>query len=318
MQLCDTAFTREGLTTALMIGFVCFVALLVVFVLQVPEPANFDWVSGWPAVAHVRHLGYYAAAIIGLCIGRFAIVISRPGWMATFAVATLAFALALWTGTRGAIAAAGAGLAVGMLLFPALRRRQVLLGVLGSSVVSVALVAWLPTPAGHLGLWRTVAATVSRSEAGIGSGRTDLWLRTLNAISQRPLFGYGDGQTFWIVPFEPVVGQPHNVLLQALLAWGVIGTACILILTVPFAIRTACGIRALGGEWLPPFLAMLVLAAYSAFDGTLYYTLPLSIFAACAGLVARGVLVRGSAMDRRSSHVSSVTIADARGMSPLS
>lgn len=294
MQLCDTEFKRETMTTAFMIGFVCFAAGLVVFVLRIPDPGKFDWVSGWPAVTHIRHLGYYAAAVIGLCIGRFAATAVRNHWKGTLPVATIAFTLAFWTGTRGAVAAAGAGFVAGMLLFPAMRRWQVWLGTLGSGVLSAGLVATLPVPAAHMGLYRSIAASVG-ANGSIDTGRTHVWWRTLNAIYERPLFGYGDGQMFSVVGLSYAV-QPHNVLLQTLLAWGVVGTVCIVILAVPFAIRTVRGVRSLSGERLPPVLAMLVLAAYSTFDGTLYYVLPVSIFAACVGLVAREGQVRQPSM----------------------
>ena len=87
-----------------------------------------------------------------------------------------------------------------------------------------------------------------------------------------------------VAPFYTMV-HPHNVVLQVLLAWGIVGAACILVLAAAFAIFALRRVRALQGWLVPPFLAMTALAIFSAFDGTLYHALPLSLFAACAGLI---------------------------------
>lgn len=287
MHLCGEAFERGSVTTAFMAGFALFALLFVAFVTQVPDPTTFNWVGALPAAIHIRHLGFYAGAVVGMCIGRFALVSGRTGWTATFAVATLGIALAMATGSRGNLVALGIAFAAGMLLLPALRQRQVVLGVLGSAVLGLVLASCLPLPEGLGGLGRAVAATTGGAPA---SGRTILWLSTIGAIWERPLFGHGEAQLAFVMKGENPE-HPHNFLLQVLLAWGVIGALCIAILAIPFALHTVRGVRRLGGEWLPPFLAMLVLLAYSAYDGTLYHPLSLSIFATCAGLVARGTLV---------------------------
>jgi O-antigen ligase len=153
--------------------------------------------------------------------------------------------------------------------------------------LGLALVSWLPVPNGAWGLWRTVAATIPQS-GDFTSGRTLLWLQTLDAISERPWFGYGDGQLSQVVAFarDGSLAQPHNIGLQIIFAWGLIGTSCVLVLAIPFAIRATRSVRFSGGEWLPSFLGMIVLIVYSGFDGTLFYPLTLAIFAACAGHVA--------------------------------
>jgi O-antigen ligase len=89
-----------------------------------------------------------------------------------------------------------------------------------------------------------------------------------------------------VATFSTMV-HPHNVVLQALLAWGLVGTSCIALLLGWMAWRIVPKVRIAGGDRVPAFVAMAVLAAYSLFDGTLYHILPLSLFAACAGIVAR-------------------------------
>ncbi|HEX2553161.1 MAG TPA: O-antigen ligase family protein [Microvirga sp.] len=281
VHLCGTAFDRGSLTTAIMAGFALFAALIVAFVLAIPDPAAFDWIGGLPAVSNLRHLGFYAGAVLGLCIGRLAVVRSRVGYAATVAVAALAFALPLWNGTRGTFAAVGGALVLGLVLFPHLRRPRVLAGLLAGLVLGGALVSRLPVPNELWGPQRMVATATN---GDVSSDRNNLWLVTIGSIATRPLFGHGEGQ------IQAATGRgeihPHNSVLQVLHAWGFAGAACVFVLALLFARFALRTVRARGGECLPPAMAVIVLAVYSAHDGTLLFPLSVSLAAACAGLVA--------------------------------
>ena len=79
--------------------------------------------------------------------------------------------------------------------------------------------------------------------------------------------------------------HPHNIILQVLLAWGIVGLACVLTLGFYFARESIRLVRAGADELIPPFIAMAALAAPSLIDGSLHHLLPVSIFAACAGMM---------------------------------
>ena len=79
---------------------------------------------------------------------------------------------------------------------------------------------------------------------------------------------------------------PHNIALQLLLAWGAIGASCVLVLAAAYARRALPVVRADRGDLAAPVMAMATLFAFSLFDGALFYALPISLFAACAALVA--------------------------------
>lgn len=287
-------FGAADLTDALMAGFVVSALLLGLFVLQLGDPARFDWMNGLPGFDNVRRVAYYAAPVIGLCIGRFASRPDRRGWAPAFAVAILAFTLIFWNGARGALFALAAALIVGLFLFPALRHARIWAATAGSALLGALAALALPGSGAFMGVRRMFLTNFSADAAvpssGVTSGRAELWSGTLEAIGRHPWFGYGEGQVWYVVPAAKTfqVAHPHNVLLQVLLAWGVIGALCVAILAVPFALKVTRNVRARSGEWLPPMIAMLVLAAYSMVDGTLFHVLATSLFAACAGLVAVG------------------------------
>jgi hypothetical protein len=70
------------------------------------------------------------------------------------------------------------------------------------------------------------------------------------------------------------------------LAWGAVGLLCSIALGLWFLRWAIPTVRADQGELLGPLLAMLGLVALSMVDAAMYHILPLSIFAACAGIIA--------------------------------
>lgn len=283
LHLCGRQLRPVDLIRCYLAGFALFTLLFALFVLQVPDPARFNWTKALPAATHIRHLGYYAAAALGLAGGLMAVAERRSAWAGAFAVAVLATALAFWTGSRGTIAAAAGGLVAGLVVVPGIRRLRCWIGLAGSAVLGAALAYWLPSPAANMGFARTLEATAGDN---VATGRTEMWRIVLEAIRERPLFGYGEGQMHDVATYSTMI-QPHNVLLQTTLAWGAVGTLCLLILALAYARRVLPAVR-VEGALIAPSLAMAMLAAFSLFDGALFHPLPVSIFAACAGLLAHG------------------------------
>ena len=282
VHLCRESLGRRELSGAYVVGFIAFGAGVALFATQVTDPA-FDWVGGWPAVTHIRHFGYYAAAVIAMCVG-FAAT-ERRSWMFTLLIFAMSagFAFALWTGSRGSVVGVVGAMVVGAVLFPAMRG-LLLWAETGISALLGALVAnALPAHGPLMGIGRTVTQTVGSGD--VSTGRTQLWLHALGAIEKRPLFGYGEDQMSTVAPFGGL-GQTHQVILQVLMAWGVVGLACVAVLVIWFLMRSLPAVRRDQTELLPPTLAMLALAIMAMFDGALFHVLPVSIFAACAGIIA--------------------------------
>jgi O-antigen ligase len=285
--LCRRLFTTGDLVAAFIAGFVAFVVAFAIFALTFLH-RPIDWTWDLPAVVHIRHVGIYATPIIGLCIGWMATRSGRA-WAAAFAVAFAGFALFLWTGSRGPAAALAVAVVVGMIV-PAMRRPKAWGGTVVALGLASALVAVLPVPAANMGVARTIAATTESND--IGTGRMEMWRRVVGAIERRPVLGYGEGQMPTVAPFYGL-GQPHNLVLQLLLAWGVVGLLCALVFAVWFLRSAIPAVRGSPGELLGPFLAMLGLVALSMVDAALYHIQPLSVFAACAGMIAAGWRGRG-------------------------
>ena len=295
--LCTSALRQRDLIAAYLAGFVTFVTGTLLFATQVTDPA-FDWIHSWPAATHIRHFGYYAAAMIALCIGLSATE-RRPRRLALlFVLGTFGFTFALWTGSRGAILGVAGALLVALTVIPDMRRTVVWAGTLLSLGLGAALATLLPAHGPLMGFGRTITQTVESGD--VSTGRMQLWLNVLGAIRESPWFGYGENQMFTVAPFG-TLGQTHNVILQVLLAWGVVGLACVAVIGVWFLARSLPVVRRDGVDLLAPFMAMLALASLSLIDGSLFHVVPVSIFAACAGMIAARWPARQAALRRSPS-----------------
>jgi O-antigen ligase len=280
--LCGQLFAPQDLVRAYMIGFAIVAAEFFLFLYQIPDWTKFDWRSGLLAFGHVRHAGYYLAAVAALAIGTMAVAQRRSEWAWAFATAGLAVGIALWTGSRGAVLAVAGALVVGFILAPPVRSVRGFGGGLASMALAAAVVAAVPAAPNYLmGLNRTVEATAS---GNITTGRTTIWQNVIGAVQERPVFGYGEGQMREVAPFSTMV-QPHNFVLQVALAWGLIGLMCVLTLAIAFLRRAIPVVWREGGALVPPLMAMGALAVLSLYDGSLYYALPISLFVSCGAII---------------------------------
>ena len=282
--LCGRSFRSSDLVGAYLTGFVAFAVAFVVFAVGAMQ-RPIDWTWDLPSFSHIRHLGIYATPMIGFSIGIMATSRRRSAWAGAFLIAVCGFALALWTGSRGPVAAIAGTVIVGLLLSPAMRRPGAWAGAALSLAVAYLVVALLPVPADNMGALRTIAATTESGD--MLTGRMTLWGLVLDAIRHQPLFGYGEGQMKAVAEFGRMA-QPHNLVLQILLAWGIAGMLCALVLAFYFLRLAVPAVRDDPARVLPPLLAMTALLGLSMLDAALYHILPLSIFAACAGMIAAG------------------------------
>lgn len=264
----------EKWRTAILTGFLLVFVLLVAFVAttdRVPETLFFEL----PAFGHVRWLGYFAAGVIGLCAAGFL----RGDRFALLASAA-AFTMAFWTGTRGTAVAALAGFVVCAFLFRDFRASRAGLLFVSTGVAGLALSFGLDALVPFID-----QGPDSMARFG-SSGRIAVWLDTVDAIGRHPWLGWGEAQFRFVFRDKWFLGQPHNIVLQVLLAWGVIGGLLCLALAIWTAPRF---LKARTAEAAPLQCAALMLAAYSLIDGSLFYAQSLSLFVfCCAAAVAAG------------------------------
>ncbi len=270
------------------LGFCAYALVLGVFIAVDPVRNEAVWASGLPGVANVRHLGFeaMAAGLIG--------ALYRPTRAARYEVwllrlvAVIGWAVLFWSGGRGSFLAACTALAVVMFATRAWSRPRFLSELAVLIGAGFALATLHAPPGGSLGAWRTLgASTMAAAASGadlnsVTSLRWEIWREAVDVIAAHPVTGIGEAQA--PLRLKTVgdfgVAQPHNLFLQAGLAWGVIGGAAFVVAIGYGVFRS---VRRLGGAELgSPAVAglavALAMAANSMLDGTLFHPRPVAMF----------------------------------------
>jgi O-antigen ligase len=122
------------------------------------------------------------------------------------------------------------------------------------------------------------------SANAISGGRLNYWKSTLDAIAQYPWLGSGAGSAWWMASSNGFYHvQPHNVLLQFLLTWGIIPTVPALVLLGVATWKVHHAAR--GNSTLIPIIMMLdCLLVISLVDGMFHFSRFLMIIFACYGI----------------------------------
>lgn len=255
-----------------------------------PPPASavpggtIEWASALPGFISVRHFGSWTGAVAAGLLASL-LFSTQPRWVGWRQAAyVLAAALTIWSGTRGAIF----GMAVAMGALILLGRR-----VPGSRAIGIAagltgiacIVAWICAPRGLPEFLLWTAGNDASADMMTG-GRLALWSATIARWLQSPVFGWGSGSIFWEVYVGWAHTQPHNVILQFLISWGIVGAAGGLWLLGRAIV--AVSQFAAGQRRLYPALAVLFcLLAMSLIEGMLHYPRFIEpIFALLAMLLA--------------------------------
>ncbi len=223
--------------------------------------------SAVPGFIDVRHFGSWTGAVAaGLMIMLLYDDDQRFGLFHLMYL--LAAGLTCWSGTRAAVLAmvvVAVIAVIGLRRLPG-TRAMVMVGLL--SVLSLGVgMALAPAGLPEFGLF---GRTDFSNANALTTGRDVLWSRAYLRWLDAPLFGWGSGSTFWELRFSWTPTQPHNVVLQFLISWGLVGALGGLWLLV----------RAIAATFRPgfdrselrPLTAMLYcLLAMSLVEGMLYY-----------------------------------------------
>jgi O-antigen ligase len=269
------------------LGFATYAVVMMAFIAYDPIRSGLDWVWQLPGQKNVRHLPWEAVAAV--IVGGLA----RPAGLPKFVQVPLQFAALLgwaamfWSGGRSGMLGAMAGITALLIVCqPGERLRR----AMETLIIAAAgfLLSTLHTPAdGAFGGWRSIGFT----EATVGvpdptSGRTALWSETIATIAAHPLTGIGEAQTVHrLQNAGGVFAQPHNLFLQAWLAWGLIGgTAFLLAIAFAYgrALKRLWKNAAIGSPAAAGFAIATALLATSMLDGPLYH--PRSVFLFLLGL----------------------------------
>lgn len=236
--------------------------------------------------------GFISVRLFGACVAPWA---ALAAWLAltrgdcpeyrhwTFLALALSFGIVFWTATRAAIVGLGVVGLVALWRFR-LRPSVGLLARAAIALVSGAAIATLLLPYGDPTFMFFVPADGASVDAATG-GRFSLWREVWLAYQAVPWFGAGPGATSWILPTDqfPHI-QPHNLILQFLITWGLPATLAALYL-ITRAVHAAHRIADQCREAIPYVLIADCLLVMSFFDGIFHFAQPVMIWMAAMAVV---------------------------------
>ncbi|HEU0042950.1 O-antigen ligase family protein [Sphingomonas sp.] len=201
--------------------------LLTIWKFQLPPPewtvpgGTIEWASAMPGFISVRHFGSWTGAIAaGLMIAM--LYGKREESRLGDLLYLLAAGLTFWSGTRAAVLAMAV---VALIAWASLRRLPDARAIVRvGSLSALAMLGAIMFDPG-LAEFTLFGRSDVHDASALASGRLELWHDTFMRWRDAPVFGWGSGSTFWEVYTGWSHTQPHNVVLQFLISWGLVGAA---------------------------------------------------------------------------------------------
>jgi O-antigen ligase len=270
-------FDKVTWLEAISIGGLAYAALLALFCVLVPDPDNFPWILRIPSATNIRHI----ANLIGImAIAPIALLLSKDvghKWLYWVAV-TLIMTFTLWTGSRSTIIGLLLGLAAGTIFTYGFSNMRNACAALFALVTGILLSLPLPMPDTVFGLFRMINTTVAAG-GDPSSGRAEIWGFTVKEIMKSPLIGHGSGRFTENMHrlYAIDLNHPHNVILQYVYDWGVVGGVIGLVLLA------LLGYHIWRSHQQDPTMRFVAIAAFvmmcstAMIDSMLVYPLPIII-----------------------------------------
>lgn len=273
--------------------WVLILSLLALYVFF-DAPNYRNWGIDPPVGGHVRIMGMYASVALCVLMVQLLFAAMPPVQRALCYFSVFVFMVFLvWSGSRVSIvlvffmcllisaASAWRG-AIPWKTIAGLLLLMLLAMPLGDSLVNHD---W-----GGLGRFaRPVAVSVQQQQAAtefadtVSSGRVKMWFNAVEAVKSSPWFGLG-AFGYFFYPEKPMLSDHvHNVVLQFLVEWGVIGGGALMLLLAWVLIRMLLAVKphVQAGDtgWLMTAAVLILLNLNGLTDGTYSVIFPLFMMA---------------------------------------
>ena len=255
-----------------------YVILVAFYVSLVPNPLNYEWVNNIPGYTNVRHTGYFIGPTLGAAIAYYANVREQKKRILCAATIALLACFGFWSGSRALFFSFIVTLMICVVIFPKMRRGRNLLEIAIILVLAACISLFVPIYNPSFGIFHRLATTDYSNLDTASSGRLAIWNYTLPYIFEHPWFGYGADQYRYAVEHPSMqINHPHNLILQLLFQWGVIGAACFMSLLMALWVWSVKLTMQIGQNAAPAFVIFSTILTYSMIDGTLNYPLPIML-----------------------------------------
>lgn len=279
------------------------------------------WFSHFPFTGHARHAGYN---MMVACIAGATLWMSSREKMSGMAANALGLFLVgaclIWLGGRGSMLS----VVLAVLIVACITRQQLnisarrvwlLMGIVALALLAAELAAQFR----FNGLYNSFARSLAADDLNrLSSSRLAIWADALSKLEGHWLMGLGS-QAYLFLPDKLArkTSMPHNMVVQFLVEWGVVGTLLFLALLARYLRSGFVSLRQLKDgmvdKWylLGSAIVVLALMLHGLTDGTFYHgkaTFYIALFAAVwltAGLTknvsadAKGQCLESSDSNRR-------------------
>jgi O-antigen ligase len=160
----------------------------------------------------------------GLIVAIYTVLTATRTWTRMLAVAVLPLLVVglLAAGSRGPVVACLIGVVVLVALTSTKGRARQRLLLAGGGLLGAMIVVPLILPGSAIG--RALSAIVGGASGLSSNGRAALWSKAFTGFAQHPLLGLGTGG---FSALNPTLPYPHNILLEAGVALGIVGVLLI-------------------------------------------------------------------------------------------
>jgi hypothetical protein len=245
--------------------------------------SSISLVGDLPFYSNIRHLGYHVAASLIFAVLLFVrastnfMRILYGLWLCT----TVAFLL--WSGSRGPVVGLFLSGILLLLVIPSFRKRNAICLLAAFSTLVFLMLIFNLDFLGYGMINRTLAANDFNS---LLAGRVNLWSGVLQSIDNW-FVGIG-GDNFNLLKAAGGFAQAHNVVIQAILDWGIIGAIVFLLFPSISVVKAITGIRSLKvpNHVMNASLSLIIMYLFlSLVDGVFYHGIPFMLFVVSVALV---------------------------------
>lgn len=278
------------------VSWALFVAMLLhaplwmwLYALEGQNP-DFNWLGRLPGYPSLRMYGYSVEAGLAAGLGLYFLSHCKDTLKRAFLAVgtTLLWMLLFWSGGRGGLLGLFASVFFAALFIPKFTVKM--WRFLGSTImIGAGLSLLLPIPSSAYGLLGGIKRTLnSGSLNDISSNRLSLWSDAYNIFLDRPIFGHGISQYQYLTEQADLANhiQVHNIVLESLISFGLVGTFALIFLLGKIWITAAIRLRnGYSLSTLPVFLIATSMLVHGLLSGTYYHIHSVLIIAISLGLL---------------------------------
>lgn len=267
---------RLLLMLPLSVIFIVLIFLIVWF--GFGESYKFGWFNNPPLADHIRHIGYIATASTSVAI--IYMLYPEKTNKNIFLYLFLLFissALLVWTGGRAAVISIVAVSLLSVLYLAYIKKLKISRLVI--ACVAVFLSVYF-VEIFKVFSWNGVFSMISRTEEAsdinsVTSNRVAIWLSVIESLKGNWLLGLGP-QSYYFMPNLIYGRHPHNIFLQFILEWGVLGAVVFLSLLLFAGVKILSYMKnnVASVYFLSGAAVWFSLSIHSLVDGIYYHAQP--------------------------------------------